>query len=133
METNEEYNLENFMLITLLPVTIAAIAGLIYTWVLTCEQVRAVKALAWPQTIALLSVLAVTMQALLFFAMISFAMGAINRPMIDWTAKLEVLFFLVALPCALIRKGPARWILALAAIYFLAVAGFVYLVSGIQF
>ena len=56
METNEEYNLENFMLITLLPLTIAAIAGLIYTWVLTCEQVRAVKALAWPQTIALLSV-----------------------------------------------------------------------------
>lgn len=121
------------MFFLLLPITIVAIGGLAYSWVLTYEEMRAVKVLARPQTIALLSVLAVTMQVLLFVVMFSFSIGTIERRAIHWTAGLEVPFFVVALPCALMRKDPARWWLALSSIYFLALAGFGYLVSGIQF
>ena len=121
------------MVFALLPITIVAIVGLAYTWVLTYQEVRAVKVLAWPQKIALLSVLAVTMQVLLVFVMFFFFIGPTDHRTIGWIAGLDVLFFLVALPCALMRRGPARWLLAFSSIYFSAFAGFGYMVSGIQF
>ncbi|MGA7343060.1 MAG: hypothetical protein WBE72_00245 [Terracidiphilus sp.] len=121
------------MFIVLLPITIVAIVGLAYAWVLTYQEVRAAKVLEWPQTIALLSVLAVTMQVVLHFGMTFFFFGTTDRRTIGWIAGFEVLFFLIALPCALKRKGPVRWLLALSSIYFLAFAGFGYMVSGIQF
>jgi hypothetical protein len=121
------------MFFALLPVTIAAIVGLAYTWVLTYEEVRAVKVLEWPQRIALLSVIAVTVQVLLFVVMCSFFIGSIDHRAIGWTAGLEALSFLVALPCAVKRRGAARWWLAFSSIYFLAMAGVGYLGSEIQF
>jgi hypothetical protein len=121
------------MVIMLLPITIVAIVGLAYTWVLTYQEVRAVTVLEWPQKIALLSVLAVTMQVVLYFAMFFFLIGTIDQRAIGWITGLEVLFFLVSLPCALKRKGPARWWLVFVSIYFLGFAGFIDLVSGIQF
>ena len=121
------------MVIVFLPLTLVVIAGLAWTWVLTYREVRAASALEWHQTIALFSELAVTMQVLLFFAMFFFLVSPVGHRTIAWITGLEVLFFLIALPCALIRKGPTRWWLAVSSIYFLAFAGFGYLVSGIQF
>lgn len=119
------------MVFVLLPVTLAAIVGLAYTWILTYREVRAARAVEWPQKIALLSVTAVSVQVVLFFGML-FNLSNDQR-MIGWIMGIEVLLFLVAVPCAVIRKGFARWWLAFSSIYFLAFAGFVYLVSGIQF
>ncbi len=120
------------MVLVMLPIIGAAIVGIAYTWVLTYQEVREAKVLEWPQTIALLSVLAATMQVPLPFVMALFFIDPPN-PKIGWIAGLEVLFFLVSLPCALKRKGPARWWLALSSIFFLAFTGLIYLVSQIHF
>jgi hypothetical protein len=121
------------MVIVFLPLTIGVIVGLAWTWFLTFREVRAAGVLEWPQTIAILSELAVTMQVLLFFAMFFFFTSPVDQRTIAWITGLEVLFFLIALPCALKRKGPTRWYLVVSSIYFLTFAGFGYLVSGIQF
>lgn len=118
------------MVIVLLPVTLAAILGLAYAWVLTYREVRAAMAQSWRQTVAWLSVGAVTLQVLLFVAMIFFLS---NERTIDWLAGGELVLFLIALPCAVLRKGFARWCLAFSSIYFLTFAGFIYIVSGIRF
>jgi hypothetical protein len=121
------------MFIVLLPLTLAVVVGLAWTWVLTYRELRATEGIRRPQTIALLSELAVTLQALLFFAMAFFLIGPIQRRATASIAALEVLLFLIAVPCAILRKGPTRWFLAVSSVYFLALAGFAYLVSGIQF
>jgi hypothetical protein len=120
------------MLLMTFPIVVVATVGIAYIWVLTNQEVREAKVLKWPQTIALLSVLAATMQVPLPFVMAFFSIGPSN-PKLEWIAGLEVLLFLVALPCALKRKGLVRWWLALSSIFFLALTGFIYLVSGIQF
>jgi|SRR5580658_3489585 uncharacterized Tic20 family protein len=121
------------MLFATLPITFMAIVGLVYAWALTDKEMRAVKVCGRTETIALLSVFAVTMQVLLLVVMFSFGIGTIERGAIELVSGFELLFFLLALPCALMRKGPVRWWLALASIYFMALGGFVYLVSGIEF
>jgi hypothetical protein len=120
------------MVVVMLPIIGVAIAGIAYTWVLTYREVREAQVLEWPQTIAFLSVLAVTMQAPLPFVMALFFIDPPN-PKIRWIAGFEVLFFLVSLPCALKRKGPARWWLALSSIFFLVFTGFIYIVSQMKF
>jgi hypothetical protein len=121
------------MFLVFLPVTLFAVAGLGYTWLLTYREVRAAEVLARPQIIALLSESAVTAQALLFIVMLFCFIGPANQRAIEWIARLESLCFIVAVPCALIRKGPTRWWLSVSSLYFLALSGFGYLASSIQF
>jgi hypothetical protein len=129
------------------PLVALAIVCIAYTWVLTYLQVREAKGPAWHQTITLASVLSPTIQALLPFVMLwehtrferaHFRPNSLSSvdapdPVIGWIAGLEVLFFLVSLPCALTRKGVARWLLASSSIFFLALTGFFYLVMQIRF
>jgi hypothetical protein len=121
------------MLLVTIPITVIAVGSLIYAWFLTSAEVRAVKVYGRSQTIALLSVFAVTMEILLIVVMLSLGIGIIQGDTIGWITGAELLFFLVALPCALMRKGLVRWCLAFASIYFMAIGGFLYAVSGIQF
>lgn len=129
------------------PLVGLAIVGIAYTWLLTYQEVREAKVLGWPRTIALVSVLAATMQALLPFVM-AWEQAMFERthfradslsyidtpdPLPRWIARLEVLFFLVSLPCALTRKGLPRWLLALSSIVLLVFTGFFYMVSQIRF
>lgn len=116
------------------PIVCAAIVGIAYTWVLTYREVREAKVLKRRQKIALLSVVAATMQAPLPFVM-AFISLFIDRhnPKMGWIAGLEVVFFLISLPCALTRKGLARWCLALSSIVLLVFTGFVYAVSQWEF
>jgi len=121
------------MVFVMLPVIGVVIVGIAYTWVLTYQEVREAEVLEWPQTIALVSVLAATMQAPLPFVMALFFIDPHNQRALERIAGLEVLFFLVALPCALKRKGLAQWGLTLSSIFFLALTGLIYLVSQWQF
>jgi hypothetical protein len=125
---------DSFQVLSLHPLVGFAIVGIAYTWVLTYQALREAKVLGRPQKIALLSVLAATMQAPLPFVM-AFRITVPDRhdARRGWIAGLEVLFFLVALSCALTRRGPARWLIALSSIVFLVFTGFMYLVTGIQF
>jgi hypothetical protein len=129
----------SFQILLLHPLVGLAIVSIAYTWVLTYKEVREAKLLEWPQTIALLSVVATTMQVPLPFVM---AFIEPHDPKLGWMGAPrkeaflllpEVLFFLVAMPCALIRKGAARWCLAFSSIVFLVFTGFIYLISGIRF
>ena len=136
-----------FQILSMHPLVGLAIVCIAYTWALTYQEMREAKVLGWRQTIALLSVLAVTMQALPPFAMVwehtrferthfrADSLSSIDAPdpLIGWIAGLEVLFFFVSLPYALTRKGLARWLLTASSIVFLAFTGFFYLISQIRF
>ncbi len=119
------------MVILFFPVTLAAIVGLGYVWVVTYREMRSANAAGWRQTAAWLSVGAVTAQVLLCAAMFFFLSH--NERAIDGIAGVEVVLFVAATACAIPRKGFARWWLILCSLYFLTFAGFVYVVSGIQF
>ena len=119
------------MVKVLMPVTLAALAGLIYAWVLTYRESRAAEAPGWRQTVAWLSVGAVTLQVLLFAGMYFFFSN--GQRAINSIAEIEVLLVLIAVPCAVMRKGFARWWLIFSSVYFLAFAWFIYIVSGIVF
>jgi hypothetical protein len=123
------------MLFVTVPLTILAIASLLYAWVLTHRELRAVDCKGRTETIALLSVFTVTMEILLVVVMFSFSfgIGIIAGDAIGWVTGVEVLFFLLALPCAIMRKGLARWCLVFSSIYFMAIGGMMYVASGIQF
>jgi hypothetical protein len=118
------------MVIFLLPVTLIAVLGLAYAWVLTAREMRAPDTSPTRKSLAWASVIAVTAQVLLYGAMLFFLT---NHPAIDRIAAAEVALFLIALPCAILRKGFARWWLILTSLYFVVFAGFVWMVSGIQF
>jgi len=121
------------MFLLILPFTIIAILGLVYTWIVTYEEVRAVKSLKWPKMLGLLCVLAVSIQLVLFVWNLSCFLGSIDRSGIEWSAKLQIPCLFVAVPCAFERKGVTRFLMILSSIYFMAIAGFSFLVSGIQF
>lgn len=116
------------------PIVFLAIVGIAYTWVVTYRELRKANVLEWPQKIALLSVVAATMQVPIPFVL---AYNAVfvdrHSPTMGWIAGLEVPFFLVSLPCAFTQKGLARWCLALSSIVLLVFTGFVYVVSQWEF
>lgn len=121
------------MVIVFLPLTLAVVVGLVWTWVLTFREMRAVATREWRQTVAVISELAVSVQLVLLFVEFFLLIHPIDQRFIAWITWSEALLFFIAVPCALIRKGPTRWFLAVSAFYFLAFTGFVYAVSGIQF
>ena len=119
------------MVLVLLPVVCLAILAITLSWVFTFREIRAAEAFGWLQAIALASVLAVTIQATLPFVMLF--MIDPHSPRIDLIAVLAGVLFLIALSCSLIRKGPARWLLAPSSLLLALLTGFIDLVSGIQF
>jgi hypothetical protein len=119
------------MLLVFFLVTLVAVLGLGYAWVLTVREMRAPDTSPTRKTLAWVSVIAVTAQALLIGAI--YLLFSTNHPAIGRIAVVEVVLFLVAVPSAILRKGFARWWLILCSLYFLVFAGFVWVVSGIQF
>jgi hypothetical protein len=115
------------------PITIVAIVGFVYTWALTLQEIRASKEWEWPHTIALVGAAAATLQVPLPFLMALFFVDPHDQKDLALSAGLEVLLFMVALPCAFRRKGLLRWFLALSSVFFLALTGFVYAISQWQF
>ena len=121
------------MLIVTLPLSATAILAIVFAWILTWREVRAAQAFAWPQGIALAGVLALTILAPLPFAMAVRFIDPHNERGLEWSMRLAVLLFVLALPGAFMHKGLLRWALVLCAIFFLGLTGFIYFVSGIQF
>ena len=116
------------------PIVGLAIVGIAYAWVVTYRELRKANVLEWPQKIALLSVVAATMQVPIPFVLAFIVLfNDRHSPTMGWIAGLEVLFFLVSLPCALTRKGLARWCLAFSSIVLLVFTGFVYALSQWEF
>lgn len=119
------------MAIFLLLVTLIALLGLAYAWVLTVREVRAPDTAPKRRKLAWLSVLVVTGQVALFGIMSLFLLH--NRLAADCVAVGEVALFLFALPCAIARQGLVRWWLILTSVYFMAFTGFVWVLTGIRF
>ncbi len=119
------------MVFVMFPIVALAVVGLAYAWVVTYKEVREAKHLAGPHVISLLGVLAVTLQAPLPVAMLYFVDPP--DPDMGWFAVLEVLLFLVAVPCALKRSDPLRWLLVLASLVLLAFSGMIFAASRIRF
>ena len=120
------------MLLMLLPIVCVAIVGIAYVGVTTFQEVREAEAVGWPRAIALVSVIGVALEIPIPFVMALFFIDPYN-PKIGWLAGLEVLLFVISLPCALKGKGLVRWWLALSSVLFLGISGSIYLVSEWQF
>lgn len=108
----------------MLAVIVAALVGIFYAWSKSYDEVRNVELQSWRRATALVGILAVTLQAVLFIAIWT-PLGHHNT-LVAWLTRSEALFFLIALPCALTRRDRSRWWLlfsstVLAVSYFLTI------------
>ena len=108
----------------MLAVIVAALVGIAYVWSKSYDEVRNVELRPWRRTTALVGILAVTLQAVLFITIWT-PLGRHNA-LVAWLTRGEALFFLIALPCALTRNDRSRWWLlfsstVLAVFYFLTI------------
>jgi|SRR5580658_7674036 hypothetical protein len=108
----------------MLAVLVVALVGIVYGWSKSYDEVRNADLRPWRRTLAMVGILAVTLQAALFIAIWT-PLGRHNT-LVAWLTRGEALFFLVALPCALTRKDRSRWWLlfsstVLAVFYFLTI------------
>ena len=108
----------------MLAVIVAALVGIAYGWSKSYDEVRNAELQSWRRTTALVGILAVTLQAILFIAIWT-PLGR-HDALVTWLTRGEALLFLIALPCVLLRKDRSRWWLvfsstALAVFYFLTI------------
>ena len=108
----------------MLAVIVAALVGIVYAWSKSYDDVRNAELRPWRRTSAMVGILAVTLQAVLFIAIWT-PLGRHNM-WVSWLTRGEALLFLIALPCALTRKDRSRWWLlfsstVLAVFYFLTI------------
>jgi len=120
------------MVFQLLPIALAAVAGLAYAWFVTVRELRMAKAIGWRQTTALVSLLAATALAPMPYVTVYF-IDPHDQKGLAWSMKFAVLFFLLSLPGAWLRKGLLRWGLILGSIFFLGFTSLIYAISGWQF
>ena len=115
-----------------------AIAGVVYTWIVILQELRQGLPVGWRRTTGLAGVLAATVQLGLFvaaFEIVGKATSADGRVHTDvWTLlRWEAVLAVIAIGCALTRKGPTRWWLLYASVALAGSTGFVWVVSGIVF
>jgi cytochrome bd-type quinol oxidase subunit 2 len=108
----------------MLAVIVAALVGIAYGWSKSYDEVRNAELRTWRRTTALVGILAVTLQAVLFIAIWT-PLGR-HDALVTWLTRGEALLFLIALPCVLTRRDRSRWWLlfsstALAVFYFLTI------------
>ena len=108
----------------MLAVIVAALVGIVYAWSKSYDEVRNAELRTWRRTTALVGMLAVTLQGVLFIAIWT-PLGHHNT-LVAWLTRGEALFFLIALPCALTRRDRSRWWLlfsstVLVVFYFLTI------------
>jgi cytochrome bd-type quinol oxidase subunit 2 len=108
----------------MLAVIVAALVGIFYAWGKSYDEVRNVELQSWRRATALVGILAVTLQAVLFIAIWT-PLGRHNA-LVTWLTWSEALFFLIAIPCALTRRDRSRWWLlfsstVLVVFYFLTI------------
>src|SRR5437762_399090 len=108
--------------VAMLAALVAAFVGLLVAWGKAYAEARNPELGVWRRKTAIVGTVAATLQAALFIAIWT-PLGR-NSAWVKWFTWGEVLFFLVAVPCAITRKGWFRgWLLfssgALAAFYFM--------------
>jgi cytochrome bd-type quinol oxidase subunit 2 len=108
----------------MLAVIVAALVGIAYGWSKSYDEVRNAELQSWRRTAALVGILAVSLQAVLFIAIWT-PLGRHNA-LVTWLTRGEALLFLVALPCVLTRRDRSRWWLlfsstVLVVFYFLTI------------
>jgi hypothetical protein len=95
------------MLFVMFPMFGLAIVGIGVAWSETYAELRQGKLPRWRRNTALASILALIVQAALFIAF--FFVFLLHAGSLAWVIRGEILFFLIALPCALTRTSPSRW------------------------
>lgn len=93
--------------VVFLAMIVAAFVGMVYAWSESYNEVRNRELRLWRRTTAIVGVLAVSLQAVLFIAIWT-PLGRHNT-LVAWLTWCEALFFFIALPCALTQRGPYRW------------------------
>jgi hypothetical protein len=108
----------------MLAVIVAALAGIAYGWSKSYDEARNAELRSRRRATALVGILAVTLQAVLFIAIWT-PLGH-HTTLAAWLTRGEALLFLIALPCALTRGDRSRWWLlfsstVLIVFYFLTI------------
>lgn len=108
----------------ILAMIVAALVGIVYIWSKSYDEVRNAQLRPWRRTSAMVGILAVTLQAVLFIAI--WTPLARHNMLVTWLTRGEALLFLIALPCVLTRKDRSRWWLlfsstVLVVFYFLTI------------